>query len=114
MTTQLDKLIDTDKLEVFFDYWMKSPEVKATLKGDKGDTGEPFTIYRTYPSVAAMNADAANVPEDKIVLISSTDADNGKMYTKKGNSFEFLCILEAEYINFASEQTCEDIIDELT
>ena len=41
-----------------------------------------FEIYRTYTSVALMNADAENVPQGKFVVIattSPTDPDNAKM-----------------------------------
>ena len=54
-------------------------------KGTKGDTGEPFAIYKTYASVAAMNADAANVPDGRFVLIETgnvDDEDNSKMYVR--------------------------------
>ena len=57
-----------------------------------------FEIYRTYPSVAAMNADAANVPQGKFVVIATTDKtseDNAKMYVKNSQgSFTFLCDLD--------------------
>ena len=57
-----------------------------------------FDIYRTYVSVAAMNADAANVPQGKFVIIATTDktsADNAKMYVKNSQgSFTFLCDLD--------------------
>lgn len=57
-----------------------------------------FDIYRTYPSVAAMNADAANVPQGKFVIIATTDKtseDNAKMYCKNSQgSFSFLCDLD--------------------
>ena len=62
-------------------------------KGDKGDAGDPFRIYRTYASVSAMNADIANVPEGKYVLISTvdpTDSDNGNLYIKGSSSFSFV------------------------
>ena len=54
------------------------------IQGPKGDTGDAFAIYKTYPSIAAMEADAANVPEGKFVLITSTteDIDNAKLYIK--------------------------------
>lgn len=52
--------------------------------GAKGDTGEGFSIYNTYESIAAMEADAANVPTGKFVLIASNveDPDNSKMFVK--------------------------------
>ena len=61
--------------------------------GATGPTGEGFTIYQTYASVAAMNADAANVPEGKFVMIASNveDPDNSKLYVKNGEgTFTFL------------------------
>ena len=62
-------------------------------RGDTGATGEGFSIYRTYASISAMNADAANVPEGKFVMIASTteDPDNSKLYVKNGEgTFTFL------------------------
>lgn len=57
-----------------------------------------FEIYRTYASVSAMNADAANVPQGKFVVIATTDAtdpDNAKMYCKNSQgTFTFLCDLD--------------------
>ena len=69
-----------------------TPEQKASLKGDKGDTGEGFSIYKTYASIAAMNADAANVPEGKFVIITSTveEADNAKLFCKNATNFSFI------------------------
>lgn len=57
-------------------------------QGAKGDTGEGFSIYKTYPSIAAMNADAANVAGGKFVLIASNveDEDNAKLYVKSSDS----------------------------
>ena len=54
-------------------------------KGDTGDTGAPFAIYKTYVSVAAMNADAGNVPDGAFVLIETgnvDDEDNSKLYVR--------------------------------
>ena len=72
-----------------------TPEQKASLKGDKGDkgdTGEGFSIYKTYASIAAMNADAANVPEGKFVIITSTveEEDNAKLFCKNATGFSFV------------------------
>lgn len=57
-----------------------------------------FDIYRTYASVAAMNADAANVQQGKFVIIATTDKtseDNAKMFVKNSQgSFSFLCDLD--------------------
>ena len=65
-------------------------------QGDKGDTGAPFAIYKTYVSIAAMNADAANVPDGAFVLIETGNVDdptNSQLYvrTTDGTSaFEFV------------------------
>lgn len=61
-------------------------------KGDKGDTGDAFAIYKTYSSVADMNADKDSVPEGKFVLIASNtgDEDNAKLYVKNAVDFTFL------------------------
>ena len=78
-----------------------TPEQKALLKGDKGDQGERgpkgdkgegFSIYKTYASIAAMNADAANVPEGKFVIITSTveEEDNAKLFCKNATGFSFI------------------------
>lgn len=74
-----------------------------------------FEIYRTYTSVAAMNADAANVPQGKFVIIATTDptsADNAKMYCKNSQGgFTFLSDLDqassaawAEWLNSMKPQ----------
>lgn len=57
-----------------------------------------FDIYKTYTSVAAMNADASNVPLGKFVMIATTDktsAENARMYIKNSQGgFTFLCDLD--------------------
>lgn len=64
----------------------------ASITGPQGETGEAFSIYKTYPSVDTMNEDAANVPEGSFVLIASTegDPDNAKLYVKGKDAFSFL------------------------
>ena len=61
-------------------------------QGIQGPAGESFSIYKTYSSIAAMEADAANVPEGKFVIIASTieDEDNAKLYVKGNANFTFL------------------------
>lgn len=54
---------------------------------------EGFSIYRTYPSVETMEADLADVPEGKFVLINTNDVevpDNAKLYVRGATSFEYL------------------------
>lgn len=75
------------------DYWFK-----ATSKGDKGETGatgpagKDFSIYKTYPSISAMEADINNVPEGSFVMIASDveDEDNSKLYVKSETSFVYI------------------------
>lgn len=64
----------------------------ASITGPQGETGKAFSIYKTYPTVEAMNADAANVPEGSFVLIASTEDDpnNAKLYVKAADAFSYL------------------------
>ena len=63
-------------------------------KGDKGDTGDPFILAKTYESITAMNAayDSDGVPIGQFVIINSTvdTEDNGKIYQKKETAYEFI------------------------
>ena len=68
-----------------------SPGGRGSI-GPTGPQGEGFTIFKTYASIAAMNADAANVPAGKFVIIASNpeDPDNSKLYIKNSEgSFTF-------------------------
>lgn len=61
--------------------------------GPKGDTGEGFSVYKTFSSIEEMNNEATSVPEGKFVLIASNteDPDNSKMFVKNNEgSFTFL------------------------
>ena len=64
----------------------------SEITGPQGPAGEGFAIYKTYASVEAMEADAANVEEGKFVMISSTeeDPDNAKLYVKAESGFNFV------------------------
>lgn len=68
----------------------------ATGAYNKTDTvlrPEGFSIFRTYESIAAMNADKANVPEGKFVLINTgsvEDPDTARLYVKGPADFDFL------------------------
>ena len=56
--------------------------------GNKVTKNIGFDMVGTYPSVAAMNADAANVEEGKFVIIATDDptaADNAKLYVRNSN-----------------------------
>ena len=43
--------------------------------GETGPAGAPFTIYRTYATIALMEADFANVPDGSFVAIQSNVED---------------------------------------
>ena len=51
-----------------------------------------FRIYKTYPSIAAMNADLANVEEGKFVMIagSTEEVDTGKLFVRSASAFTFI------------------------
>ena len=66
----------------------KGPTGPVGPTGAKGATGDGFSIYKSYSSIASMNADAANVPTGKFVIITTgnkSDADNGKLYIKNSS-----------------------------
>ena len=60
--------------------------------GDTGPAGAPFTIYRTYATIALMEADFANVPDGSFVAIQSNveDPDNAKLYLRGNSEFTFI------------------------
>ena len=68
-------------------YTFVAPKGATGNTGATGATGAPgkdFRIYKTYASVAAMNADASNVPDGEFVMIASTesDPDNARLYVR--------------------------------
>ena len=54
--------------------------------------GKNFSVYKTYDSVSAMQADAPNVPSGEFVLISTNteDEDNAKLYVRTEQGFGYL------------------------
>ena len=62
------------------------------IQGQKGDTGAPFTIKKTYSSVAEMNADFDNMElGDYVMIASSVEVqDNAKLYTKGQTQWIFI------------------------
>ena len=62
------------------------------IQGIKGDTGEPFTIKKTYSSVAEMNADFNNMEYGDYVMIASSVEveDNAKLYTRGESQWIFI------------------------
>lgn len=68
---------------------------KGSLKGPKGDKGDPFAIAKTYASVSAMNAGFATdgVKTGSFVLIDTGDVDdpdNSKLYVKGDSAYTFV------------------------
>lgn len=63
-----------------------------TFTVTNGHTGEAFYVFKTYASIASMEADLANVPKGKFVLIASNilDPDNAKLYYRNASAFEFI------------------------
>lgn len=65
------------------------------IQGPQGAKGDPFTIAKTYQSVAAMNAGFAtdNVKEGQFVMIDTgnvNDADNAKLYVKGETAYSYI------------------------
>lgn len=60
--------------------------------GPTGPQGEGYSIFETYDTIELMEADAANVPVGKFVMISSNveDPDNAKVYVRNENGFGFV------------------------
>ena len=73
----------------------RGPQGAQGPEGPMGPTGQGFNIFKTYPTIAAMEADVDNIPVDSYVAIASEnpdhDPDNGKLYVKNSDgtlSFE--------------------------
>lgn len=64
----------------------------AGATGATGPAGAPFTIYRTYETIALMQADFANVPDGSFVAIQSNveDPNNAKLYLRGNSEFTFI------------------------
>jgi len=65
------------------------------IQGPQGAKGDPFTIAKTYQSVAAMNAGFATdtVKEGQFVMIDTgnvNDADNAKLYVKGKTAYTYI------------------------
>ena len=76
-----------------FYMYVWDPGTKSYSKTNIFIKGEGFSIYKTYETIALMNADAANVPDGRFVLISNDnvdDPDNAKLYVKDSGVFRFL------------------------
>ena len=86
------------------EFLFRNPYLTITDKnGVSTSVNIGFDITKTYASVAAMNADAANVEEGIFVMIATTDttsAENARLYVRNSNAasssepFTFLCDLD--------------------
>lgn len=76
-----------------FYMYVWDPGTKSYSKTNIFIKGEGFSIYKTYETIALMNADAGNVSDGRFVLISNDnvdDPDNAKLYVKDSGVFRFL------------------------
>lgn len=65
------------------------------IQGPQGEKGDPFTIAKTYQSVAAMNEGFATdtVKEGQFVMIDTgnvDDEDNAKLYVKGKTAYSYI------------------------
>lgn len=62
------------------------------VQGKRGEQGEPFTIKKTYSSIAEMNADFNNMQlGDYVMIASSVEVeDNAKLYTRGESQWIFI------------------------
>lgn len=63
------------------------------IRGPQGLKGDPFTVKKTFASIAEMQAySGSDVIEGDFVVISSTidDPDNAKLFLKAANSYTFI------------------------
>lgn len=70
----------------------KGEQGEQGIQGIQGVPGKDFSIYKTYPSIAEMEADKDNVEEGNFVMIASNveDIDNSKLYVKGSIDFVYL------------------------
>lgn len=62
-------------------------------RGPKGDKGDPFTIYKSYTSIVAMETDKNYIPDGAFVAINTgsvEDEDTAKIYLKTGGELNYM------------------------
>ena len=78
------------------------PQGERGPRGDKGEPGKDgqtivktLTFHGNYPSIKEMLADIANIPNDELVIISSSvdDPDNAAVYQKTEDKLKFIADL---------------------
>lgn len=62
------------------------------VQGERGEQGDPFTIKKTYSSIAEMNADFNNMQlGDYVMITNSVEVeDNAKLYTRGQQAWIFI------------------------
>lgn len=70
----------------------QGPQGEQGIQGIQGPQGEPFTIKKTYSSVAEMNADFNNMNLNDYVMIANSveQEDNAKMYVRGEEEWLFI------------------------
>lgn len=74
---------------------LKGDEGKQGKPGERGPAGQGFSISKTYPSIAQMNAgfSSDSVPLNGFVLINTgntEDEDNAKLFVKTESGYSYL------------------------
>lgn len=86
---------DTAKVFAFEFKNLKGEQGIQGVQGPKGEKGDPFTVAKTYASVAEMNEGFAidDVPEGGFVVINTgnvEDEDNAKLFVKGADAYSLI------------------------
>lgn len=86
---------DTAKVFAFEFKNLKGEQGIQGIQGPKGEKGDPFTVAKTYASVAEMNEGYATdeVPQGGFVVIETgdvNDEDNAKLYMKSAEAYQYI------------------------
>lgn len=89
-------------------------EAEGFFIAPKGQKGDPFSIVKTYPSIADMIADIDNeeVLLGQYVIISSDDSDNGKLFEKSIGEYKFIIRMGGSSGKSAYESYLETTTDQ--
>ena len=61
-----------------------------SLKGEKGDPGEPFKISKTFNSISELNGDGLEDGSFVMIVTNENNEDNAKVFVYSNNEFKFL------------------------
>ena len=86
---------DTAKVFAFEFKNLKGEQGIQGIQGEKGEKGDPFTVAKTYASVAEMNEGFAtdDVPEGGFVVINTGDVEdeeNARLYVKGTDAYSLI------------------------